>query len=63
MSVYLSGNNGLQVVVKGWLPKRIKELFDNPNAPHYFDCDTFDDACHLYFDLIKELLHYVQSSE
>lgn len=59
MSVYLSGNNGLQVIVKDWIPKRLKGL--EFSGPYYFDCPTFTDACNLFYDLCMELLHYVKS--
>lgn len=61
MSVYLSGNNGLQVVVKGWTPKRLEGIFTN--APVYLDCDTLDDACMLFSDLCLELISYVKSGK
>ena len=60
-SVYLSGNNGVQVVVKGWCPKRLNGIVTN--APVYLDCDSFDDACNLFCNLCKELIYYVQSSQ
>ena len=61
MSVYLSGNCGLQVIVKGWTPKRLDGVITN--APVAFDCDTFDDACDLFCNLCKELMSYVESSK
>lgn len=61
MSVYLSGNNGLQVVVKGWTPKRLDGMITN--APVYLDCATFDDACKLFTDLCMELIWYVKSGK
>lgn len=59
MSVYLSGNTGLQVIVKGWTPRRLCGIVTN--APVYLDCETFDDACELFCDLCKELMSNVKS--
>lgn len=59
MSVYLSGNNGLQVIVKGWTPKRLDGFVTN--APVYLDCETFEEACNLFCDLCKELIFNVKS--
>lgn len=57
--MYLSGNDGLQVIVKGWIPKRLKDL--QFSGPFYFDCQSFDDACNLFSDLCWELISYVKS--
>lgn len=58
-SVYLSGNNGLQVIVKGWTPRRLSGVVTN--APVYLDCDSFDEACELFCNLCKELMANVKS--
>lgn len=59
MSVYLSGNTGLQVIVKGWTPRRLCGIVTN--APVYLDCETFDEACNLFCCLCKELMSNVKS--
>lgn len=60
-SIYLSGNNGLQVIVKGWIPKRCSCIVPT-DAPIRFDYDTFDDACNDFCNLVKELISYAKSS-
>lgn len=61
--VYLSGNCGLQVIVKGWLPKRCGSVDCSVNAPIAFDCATFDEACFTFVSLVRELIEYVQSGK
>lgn len=61
--VYLSGNDGLQVIVKGWIPKRCGDIGCSPGTPIAFDCSSFDDACFMFISLVRELIAYVESSK
>lgn len=64
MSVYLSGNYGLQVIVKGWIPKRLSGLKKQcSQAPYAIDCSSFDEACFIFVSLCRELIEYVESSK
>ena len=61
LSVYLSGNDGIQIIVKGWIPRRCR-CIANTSAPIVFDYESLNEAYIDYANLVKELINYVQSS-
>lgn len=59
LSVYLGYESGCVCIVKGWCPKR----FTDGYLYHKIRCDTLDIAYSEYVNLVKECIHYVQSSK